>query len=766
MTTPATDPAATDLPLRESEEIQGDILAGFKKDQTVLLFLRFEDPLKARSWLQRLTPRIATTRQVATFNKAFSEARQRAGGDPSGLKATWLGISFTYQGLAALTGRPPYPDAPAGTALGAFQQGPVARARINGDDTPANSPSGWVFGNHGTEEAVHAVLTVAADTVEDLRAAVTEQREAAAQCLVQVVFQQDCATLPGTRRGKEHFGFKDGVSEPGVRGFDEPDPLRPEWVKGHPGTRLIPAGEFVAGHPQVERGDLGGPTQLPPWTFNGSFQVVRRLAQDVPGWWAQVARQLPLLKDRKVVPQDATVEWLAARLVGRWRSGTPVAKCPAADTPFNTVAANDNDISFATDLDGRLTPLWSHLRKTNPRDGLQERPGDAPFPEDPVMDRRRIMRRGSPYGHPFDPAAEGPGGPDAPRGLLFVSYQTDLVTQFEFIQQSWIDSPAFPPGRKQPPGPDAMVGATGTVTYNQDGDPAVPMSLQQFVRTEGAVYAFAPSVTVLRALGEGRLPLQGEPEIGQPVDAFLPVPDMQRKDGKSWYWAFRTVGGKQQFRVVSIADGSAHTDKLEQPDRPVTDWDTLADVRQVDLWLPYPDQQRVNGKSWYWVFHTVDNRQLYRVVSIADGSAHTDVLERGDGPLTRWASLAGVVRLDFVLPVPDMQRQNGKSWYWAFHTVDGEQLYRVISIADGLRHNDVLERADRRISEWDGFAGIERITTVLPMPDQQRINGLSTYWVFHRDKYRIVTIADGSAHEDRVAVPDRPVSLWNSLTQG
>ncbi|GAA2841471.1 hypothetical protein GCM10010441_76990 [Kitasatospora paracochleata] len=760
---------ATDLPLRENDDIQGDVLAGFKKDHTVLLFLTFEDPVKARGWLRRLTPRIATTRQVAAFNKAYSEARKRSGGDPTGLRATWLGVGLTYPGLAALIDREPYPPVPAerDDTLRAFQQGPVARAGILGDEGDSH-PSTWIFGNNRTEESLHAVLTVAADTVEDLQAELTAQREAAAQCGVSIVFQQNCATLPGSRRGKEHFGFKDGVSEPGVRGFDEPDPLREEWVRDHPGTRLIPAGEFVVGHPRVEPGVM--PPTAAPWAHNGSFQVVRRLAQDVPGWWAQLARTLPVLKERKAVPQDATVEWLAARVVGRWRSGTPVAKCPHADTPFNTVAANDNEISFRDDPDGHTTPLFSHLRKTNPRDGLREASGEPPLPENPVMDRRRIMRRGSPYGHPFDPAAEGPGGPDAPRGLLFVSYQADLVTQFEFIQNMWMDSPGFPPGRKAPegrppsPGPDAMVGADGTVYWEHaDGEP-VELEFRRFVRTEGAVYAFAPSITVLRALGDGVLPGEDTTEPGRPVDTFLPVPDRQRDAGKSWYWAFRTVGGKQVFRVVSIADGSEHTDVREVDDRPVDEWDSFAGIHRVDLLLPFPDGQRVDGKTWYWLFHTrTDGRQVYRVVSIADGSAHEDVKERDDADLTAWRSLAGAGRIDVVLPVPDLQRVGGKSYYWVFHSREGEQLYRVVSIADGTRHEDVLEVPDRRISEWDSFAGITRITEILPVPDRQRVDGVSAYWVFHGDDYRIVTVDDGSAHEDRIVVGDRPVTRWNSL---
>jgi hypothetical protein len=98
---------ATDLTLRDNTEIQGDILAGFKKDQLCLLFLQFEDVTRARAWLGDVLPSIATTKQVADFNAKFSNARKTSGGDdPETLKATWLGISFTYPGIQFLTGLP------------------------------------------------------------------------------------------------------------------------------------------------------------------------------------------------------------------------------------------------------------------------------------------------------------------------------------------------------------------------------------------------------------------------------------------------------------------------------------------------------------------------------------------------------------------------------------------------------------------------------------------------------------------------------------
>ncbi|MFE2916347.1 Dyp-type peroxidase [Kitasatospora indigofera] len=779
----------TDLRLRESDEIQGDILAGFKKDHVTLLFLKFEDAPKARAWLKALTPRIATTRQVATFNAAFSAARRASGGDdPGSLKAVWTGISFTYAGLAELSGREPYEDAPVGGTLEAFKDGSAKRAGALGD-TGDNSPDNWLFGN-GRTQPVHAVLTVAADTAQDLQAAVSEQRDAAAQARIVIVFQQNAATLLGTRRGKEHFGFKDGVSEPGVRGFDRPSATDPDEVEGHPGTRIVPAGEFVVG----EEPAPGSGSGLPDWARNGSFQVVRRLAQDVPGWWAQVGVQLKILKQAKAVPPEATTEWLAARLVGRWRSGAPVCKHPGADVPFDPAASNDNDFGFRDDPDGLVTPLFSHLRKTSPRDGLRERPGEPPL-EARLLDGRRIMRRGAPYGQPFDPASEGPGGPDDPRGLLFVCYQADITTQFEFIQTAWIDETNFPPGRApHEPGGDPMVGLDCPVSYESraaDGSRQVtPLSFKQFVRTEGSVYAFAPSLGLLRGLGDGTLAPQapaagqqpggGAPQQGtgtqqtgaglpdggqqparppaQVVDEFLAVPDAQTPGGVSEFWVFR----QGRYRKISVAGGT-HDDALLKPDGALTGWDALQGVARVDAVLPIPGKQRVGGRSRYWFFHTVGGKQVYRGVSIADGVAHTDTLDHADRGLGRWGSLAGVAQVDAFLPVPDLQGIGGKSWYWVFHSTGGRQVYRLISVYDSGLHMDALERSDRELTAWASLEGVTRVDSFLAVPDRQRVGGKSEFWVFHQDRYRRISVADGSGHPDRLEQADRGSGGWTSL---
>jgi hypothetical protein len=129
-----------------------------------------------------------------------------------------------------------------------------------------------------------------------------------------------------------------------------------EGIEGHPepGARLLTADHFVLG---ATGSTL--PEGVPEWMRNGSFQVVRRLGQDVPGWWAQVSTELKKLKDAKAVGPKTSTEWLASRLVGRWRCGASVhnhpdaTRDPITDNPSITA---DNVISYRNDPDGVITP--------------------------------------------------------------------------------------------------------------------------------------------------------------------------------------------------------------------------------------------------------------------------------------------------------------------------------------------------------------------------------------------------------------------------
>ncbi|MFD9455465.1 peroxidase [Streptomyces sp. NPDC059985] len=569
--------AAVELPLRGDRDTQGDVLAGSRKDHACLLLLHFRSAGMARRWLGRLLPEISTTEEMARFNAAFSAARVKSGGtDPASLSALWTSLSLTHPGLRLLAGRDPFPALPAGGTAEAFSQGAARRAEALGD-TGASAPDSWLFGAEEPGRAVHAVLGLAADEPGRLAEAVARHRDAVRAAGGSVVFRQDGATLTGALRGHEHFGFADGISQPGVRGFDAPDPAGAATVLGKPGTRIVPAGEFVVGQEKVGQRPAG----LPAWATGGSFQVVRRLAQDVPGWWDQTGERLAELKKAGAAPPEATSTWLAARMVGRWPGGTPIAGCPAAEKPGPPGRDPDADLTYGDDPQGWLTPLFAHIRKGNPRDGLVTVPGRPPLAP-AELDGRRIIRRGIPYGPAYDPAAPqgGAGGPDSPRGLLFIGYQADLVQQFEFVAKRWINDVDFPPGRNPRVGADPVLGPESPVAFetpSDSGGRATTLKFGRFVRTEGALYAFTPSLTTLRRLVDGGLDASIEVHPGTVLRAgdVLDAGDarlafgadgdlvlLDRDGGRPWSTGTAGTGHDAHFSrdgELSVRDAAART---------------------------------------------------------------------------------------------------------------------------------------------------------------------------------------------------------------
>jgi deferrochelatase/peroxidase EfeB len=234
--------------------------------------------------------------------------------------------------------------------------------------------------------------------------------------------------------GAEHFGFQDGISQPGVRGrlSDGPtdyvtprtiDPTAvPEtWMYGLPGQYLVWPGEFVFGYP-----GQGADPLLP----------FRRLRQDVAAFWAFAIEQAQALAQQPGF-EGMTPTRLASNLIGRWQSGAPVSRTPDQDIPkLGADRLANNHFGFASDstalpLSGGSTnhypeaggdpigltcPMVAHIRKVNSRDAGNDQGGRrASF-------SRRLLRRGLPFGPPL-PDPQGPDPADGNRGLLFVSYQ-------------------------------------------------------------------------------------------------------------------------------------------------------------------------------------------------------------------------------------------------------------------------------------------------------------------------------------------------------
>jgi Dyp-type peroxidase family len=344
----------------------------------------------------------------------------------------------------------------------------------------------------GQRGGVDAILIVAADDEEQLDQVVVELAEVITQQEGTVVFQERGATLPGEMRGREHFGFKDGASQPAIVGYDRACTKR---------TAGSPAGEFVLGY-----ADAAGPApELTPTWRNGSFLVFRRLAQDVSAFRnlfaAPIAGAEPPL----------TPEQLQAKAVGRWTSGAPVEKYPSGD-PGPGHADNDFQYQAADDA-GLTVPTWGHIRKTNPRD--ETLPAPVTVEDEPM--RHRMLRRGIPYGLPLSTEAHQDDGAD--RGLHFIAIVVDVVRQFEFVQRTWMNNENFPKGAKPPAGgndytppsqgvpgdgPDPIVGEGNAGKTLQLHQAAATHQIQltgDVVKVTAGEYFFCPSIDALKVLG-------------------------------------------------------------------------------------------------------------------------------------------------------------------------------------------------------------------------------------------------------------------------
>lgn len=234
--------------------------------------------------------------------------------------------------------------------------------------------------------------------------------------------------------------------------------------------------------------------------FDGSFLTTRRLAQDVPGFWAGVElAHADLTGTATTDPMTGipTADALAAKIVGRWRSGTPTDTAPVFDDRSAHDPALDNAFDFQDDPAGTRTPICAHIRKVYPRKGAET---ETPPVTETDTQPHRILRRGIPFGAPFEPAAGKGHGVDSQRGLIFQCYQASLEEQFVFLQQAWINNENFPSANT---GNDAVIGLATTVTIPAGGATHT-LAFKEFVRTEGSLFTLTPSLPTIDLLITGQ----------------------------------------------------------------------------------------------------------------------------------------------------------------------------------------------------------------------------------------------------------------------
>lgn len=448
--------------------IQGNIIPGFNKDHQHFLFFRLGPRRRTKDFLRWIAPLITSMDEVLAFVRAHRALRLRLGVKEPPMCAAWVNIAFSYRAIQVLVSKA---DA---AAFGdeSFRQGLAARSTYLGDPSSRRRPghrSHWVVG--GPRREADILVIVAADDEEDLVTLVDAITDRADSAGLRLLFEQRGDTLPGALRGHEHFGFKDGVSQPGVRGkvsaapgdyitpryIDHADPRARFFAK--PGQLLIWPGQFLLGEPRQHTEHLynsaPAAANFPRWAALGSYLVCRRLRQDVPAFWKFAAGAASTL--------GIPTQQFGSMLVGRWPSGAPIMRTPAAD---NAALAGDewanNHFIFddttrpsmlrpipgyggdafpqaAADLLGSICPHFAHIRKTNPRDI----PTDLGKPQDSML--RMILRRGIPFGDPIVGVKKPPPKlVRQERGLMFMCYASTIEDQFELLTRRWANSPIQP----------------------------------------------------------------------------------------------------------------------------------------------------------------------------------------------------------------------------------------------------------------------------------------------------------------------------------
>lgn len=516
-------------PPLDIHSIQGNILTAFNKDQQQLIALRILSIADARRWLTRVLPSISSLSEVHQFNALFRARRARLNRDPHGLVATWMNLAFSRDGIAKLTSSADADALPDDS----FRQGLCKdRSEFLGDSLPVGDvdpTAKWVVG--GTNRAPDIFMIVAGDDPARLASAVERLRPG--QCdgpeAPETVWEERGETRVD-QPGHEHFGFKDGMSQPGVRGLISRSPkiyLTPRFLKrpvdgspecSKPGQPLIWPGHFVLGYPFGDRTNGSRRDALPlarPWFKNGSFLVFRRLNQNVAAFAAFLAAESARLAKEPGFA-GLTSARLGALLVGRWSSGAPVSRTPEVD---NTSLADDgmsnNDFLFTVDSSppeflpgsgmspgafpramegthGPICPHAAHIFKVNPRDQST----DVGSVYDTLT--RRILRRGIPFGVSLPEPLKGDDG--LARGLHFLCYQASIVDQFEFLQHNWANNTGGPTAG----GHDLIIGETATRQRSLDLPAIVSGKVGkmvaapvQWVTPTGGGYFFAPSIAAI-----------------------------------------------------------------------------------------------------------------------------------------------------------------------------------------------------------------------------------------------------------------------------
>jgi hypothetical protein len=354
-----------------------------------------------------------------------------------------------------------------------------------------SSPDGWWdgFKSGDIDLAIHMAFESEPQRKDDLDRVRTSAAKQDLQELQIRTFPDLALTGKLPPGGVLHFGYRDGITKPSIdwndTGAATPDSINLRQV--------------ITGYPSKDYATnpwLPGVWQ--DFAREGSFACLTWLHQNVAKFNAFLRGNADQAKTYSggADPQ----EWLAAKLLGRWRSGTPLALSPV-DQPLNEDLIN-SDFGYSDDPTGLKCPVTAHIRIVNSRDQGLTDADRVRFPGGVVP---RLIRRGFSYGEPLQTVEDDLQD----RGLVGFFFCARVNEQFYTILR-WMQQTTFsdvfdkiPDGSRRQ---DALFGNRSTPLSNpnfyvpHDKLPPLGLNLADFIRYRGVAILFAPGLKSLKLL--------------------------------------------------------------------------------------------------------------------------------------------------------------------------------------------------------------------------------------------------------------------------
>ncbi|KAH9818416.1 hypothetical protein DFH28DRAFT_960272 [Melampsora americana] len=471
--------------------VQGDIVIGLSKRVEAFVFLTIKDDEESRLAFRRtlkakLLPLITTTQQVLDTQAKIDESKRQTkpGQSKKILPITHINISFSASGLKKLG----VGDTEIPSDAKAFIATQKSDAVTNlGDPVDQTGQKLSTWSDEFLQHSIDAVILITAPDETLLESKMFEV-ENIVKGSVSHQFVLTGNVRPGSEAGHEHFGYLDGISKPKIEGFNATEADKKAGV--------VKPSVILVGQADTQQTKPLDPAQS--WMKDGSFLVFRQLQQLVP----EFRKFCQDVADKNPQP-GVTGEFIGARIVGRWKSGAPLVLAPVEDNP--ELATADN-FDFSDDLVQQRCPYAAHIRKTNPRNGIEGAdPNTAVLPH-------LITRSGIPYGPELTQEEIDENKTKHNRGLLFVCYQSKLEDGFKLVQEVWSNNPDFPPKNpaKVTTGLDLLIGQNGkhgprtaqNITSKGtagDTDPNNTITSDElFVHPLGGEYFFSPSLEAIK----------------------------------------------------------------------------------------------------------------------------------------------------------------------------------------------------------------------------------------------------------------------------